>query len=91
MKILKPGKNFMTDACTGKGNGGKGCGAKLEFERNDLRYYGARDYPWRYQPACVSFRCPQCGVVTDLAEKKWPANETRLEKWTQAWANGDES
>lgn len=49
--------------CTGKGNGGGGCGAVLLVERDDLYQtsrssLGETDY-------FVTFRCPECKVETD--------------------------
>jgi hypothetical protein len=68
MKVLKKGrpqkgwsKEFL---CTGDGNGGGGCGAKLLVEQADLYqtshsdYGGDTDY-------FVTFCCPSCGVETD--------------------------
>ena len=44
MKVLKPGKKgtdwTIQHACTGWGNGGKGCDAMLEVEKKDLREAG---------------------------------------------------
>ena len=69
MKVLKPGreqKGWSTEAtCTGKGNGGGGCGATLLVEEEDIyqtahhSYDGSSDY-------FNTFRCVSCGVETDL-------------------------
>jgi non-canonical (house-cleaning) NTP pyrophosphatase len=69
MKVLKPGRQqagWATEAkCSGKGNGGGGCGAELLVEQTDLfrtsssHYDGSTDY---YN----TFKCPNCGVKTDL-------------------------
>jgi hypothetical protein len=69
MKVLKPGrpqagwsKEFK---CTGGGNGGGGCGAKLLVSEYDLyqteshHYDGSSDY-------YMTFCCEQCGVETDI-------------------------
>lgn len=69
MRVLKKGrpqkgrsKEFI---CTGKGNGGGGCGAKLLVSENDLyetsssHYDGSTDY-------YTTFKCPECGVETDV-------------------------
>ena len=71
MKILKAGrkqagwsKEFI---CTGAGNRGGGCGAKLLVSEYDIyrtssdHYDGSTDY---YKTFC----CPQCGVETDINE-----------------------
>ena len=70
MKVLKKGRKQKGRAkectCTGKGNGGGGCGAKLLVEENDVyrtssSCMGEVDY---YQ----TFRCPDCGVETDVED-----------------------
>lgn len=72
MKIIKPGRTQKGWAkeftCTGRGNGGGGCGAKLLVEHSDLyptsssHYDGSTDH-------YVTFRCPSCGVQTDIDER----------------------
>lgn len=69
MKVIKSGsgqKGWSTKIiCTGKGNGGGGCGAELMVEEPDLYqtlrsdYTGDTDY-------FVTFTCVECGVETDL-------------------------
>lgn len=69
MKVLQKGreqKGWATEAvCTGEGNGGSGCGARLLVDQGDLfrtsssHYDGSTD---RF----VTFRCSECGVETDL-------------------------
>jgi len=71
MKVLKPGSGqrgwSIKATCTGKGNGGGGCGAELLVEEPDLyqtsssHYDGSTDY-------FVTFTCPECGVETDLED-----------------------
>lgn len=81
MKVFKKGrpqrgwsKEFE---CTGKGNGGGGCGAKLLVEEGDLLrtgshcYDGSSDY-------YVSFICSECGVMTDIIE--YPGDKWKLKK-----------
>ena len=69
MKIIKPGKHpkwTLEATCTGKGNGGGGCGAKLLLEEGDLfhtfthRYGDSRE-------TYTSFRCCSCKCLTDLS------------------------
>ena len=68
MKVIKEGngqKEWTTKAtCTGKGNGGGGCGAKLLVAKSDLyrTYSHARDETETY----VTFKCVSCGVETDI-------------------------
>ncbi|MBI5654160.1 hypothetical protein HZC53_00680 [Candidatus Uhrbacteria bacterium] len=65
MRILEKGPGWSVECvCTGKGNGGAGCGSKLLVEKGDLYqtshsdYGGGTDY-------FVTFCCPVCGVETD--------------------------
>jgi transcription elongation factor Elf1 len=96
MKIVKPGrpqkgwsKKFK---CTGKGNGGGGCGAVLLVEEGDLyttsssHYDGSNDY-------YTTFTCVACGVRTDVevpsgvkvhsSEQAWRAAKAKEEKARQ--------
>ena len=69
MKVLEKGRSQKGWAkefvCTGLGNGGGGCGAKLLVEQDDLYktsrsdYIGDTDY-------YVTFMCLECGVETDI-------------------------
>lgn len=69
MKVLKKGrdqKGWTTKrTCTGSGNGGGGCRAKLLVSASDLyktyrhSYDGCTD-------TYVTFTCPLCGVETDI-------------------------
>jgi hypothetical protein len=74
MKVLKPGRKqkgwSIETTCTGSGNDGGGCGAKLLVEQGDLfkTTSQARDETTTY----VTFKCSECGVLTDLGEKAWP-------------------
>ncbi len=88
MQILKSGKPWSVEVeCTGNGNGGQGCGALLEAEREDMRFYEGTDYPV-YRPSAVSIRCPECGKITDLPTSQWPTGARTLEPYTSAWSNG---
>lgn len=87
MKVLKPGreqKGFSVEqTCTGKGNGGGGCGALLLVERGDMRYYRGGGYLDR-DPEVV-FRCV-CGVTTDMSRDSWPPNASgTLKAWSPEW------
>lgn len=74
MKILEPGREqkgwSIETRCTGHGNGGGGCNAKLLVEQPDLflTYTHARDET----DTLVTFRCEACGVLTDLTTKQEP-------------------
>lgn len=69
MKVLEKGraqKGWSKQAkCTGSGNGGGGCGAKLLVEQGDLYK------TWRHclddSEMFITFKCASCGVETDLA------------------------
>lgn len=69
MKVLKKGRPQVgwsaERSCTGSGNGGGGCYAKLLVEEPDLFATFHTDYSGetdRY----ATFRCVECGVLTDL-------------------------
>lgn len=69
MKVLKKGrkqKGYSKErTCTGSGNGGGGCRAKLLVEEDDLYQTSSscRDETEYY----VTFRCPECYVETDIS------------------------
>lgn len=75
MKVLEKGRPQRGWAkeyeCTGKGNKGGGCGAKLLVEQDDLFHtyasYMGRDEEW-----FTTFRCPECGVLTDIPDSDPP-------------------
>lgn len=68
MKVLKAGtpqKGWsMKATCTGAGNKGGGCGAKLLVEQADvfMTYSSALSENYSYH----TFECPSCGVLTDI-------------------------
>ncbi len=69
MKVLKPGrkqKGWATETkCTGTGNGGGGCGAELLVDESDLFQTSHTDMGGDTE-YFVTFRCSECGVMTDL-------------------------
>lgn len=83
MKILKKGREqrgwSKECKCTGKGNGGGGCGALLLVSEYDIyetrssHYDGSTDY---YK----TFSCPQCGVETDIDDPHAPVRGMRPER-----------
>ena len=84
MKVIREGKAWVLQhECTGFGNEGKGCGALLEMERSDLRYFAGGGYMDR-DPAVV-FKCPCCKQTTDLGFDEWPPNPRALTPWTSEW------
>lgn len=70
MRILahgRPQKGWSEEfVCTGKGNGGGGCGAKLLVEQADVFRTCSthRDETDHFN----TFRCPECGVKTDIGQ-----------------------
>jgi hypothetical protein len=71
MKVLKSGsgqKGWSTKAtCTGDGNQGGGCGAKLLVEEPDVfKTMTGGNYGGDSPEPCATFKCPECGVLTDL-------------------------
>lgn len=85
MKVITPGKTSFEHSCTGNGNGNKGCGAMLEIDREDLRYFPYYDGYMKTLPEAVVFKCPCCGATTDIAKSLWPVGHTNLTKWTSTW------
>ena len=75
MKVIKPGDGRRGWAkqytCTGRGNGGGGCGAVLLVEIGDLFHTSRSCYDETdYFP---TFACVECGVKTDIPEVDLPA------------------
>ncbi len=93
MKVLEDGKNprsWTTKiVCSGNGNGGQGCGAKLLAEFDDFRHFPRQEFQWRIAPEAVVCKCPQCGVLTDLTKDKWPPRMDLMRKFSSAWARGE--
>jgi hypothetical protein len=83
MKVLKKGrkqKGWAIEAdCTGAGNKGGGCGAKLLIEQADVfrttssHYDGSTDY---YN----TFKCPDCGVLTDIKSVPFTPRDRRTDE-----------
>lgn len=70
MKVLEKGtpREWSTEAvCTGEGNGGFGCGAKLLVERTDL--YKTYKYSREDVTQFITFRCSECKKETDLSSR----------------------
>lgn len=73
MKVLEKGKGWGIEViCTGKGNGGGGCGAKLLVERGDIYLTHSYDYGGGHD-VYYTCRCPECGVETDIDYSKVPS------------------
>ena len=72
MKVLEKGPGWSIEyLCTGFGNGDGGCKSRLLVEKEDLYItshtdmIGDTDYFY-------TFKCPVCGVETDIKEKNIP-------------------
>ena len=75
MKILQAGNPNgwkIEQECTGKGNGNGGCNTRLLVSEDDILInYHTEDisgYTYYY----YTFKCPCCGVLTDISERKVP-------------------
>ena len=71
MKVLKKGtpqKGWAKEfSCTGNGNGGGGCKAKLLVEQDDV----FKTYSHHYDGSSETyntFKCSECSVLTDIKE-----------------------
>lgn len=94
MKVLKLGNPLgytIQAECTGRGNGGGGCGALLEVCKDDMRYYpGVPGDSWGSRDPAVMFKCCECGVCTDVVSKDWPPHaRTKLQKWSKRWQDAE--
>lgn len=75
MKVIKKGrpqKGWAKEfTCTGAGNNGGGCGAKLLVEHGDLYVTGSHHYDGS-SDYYTTFTCPECGVMTDIERYDGP-------------------
>lgn len=75
MKVLKPGREqrgWAVEAeCTGAGNGGGGCGAKLLVEEDDL--FITRSHHRDETDYFATFKCVACDVLTDFQAGRVPS------------------
>jgi len=83
MKVLKKGREqkgwTKKVACTGKGNGGGGCGAKLLVSAEDLYKTFHSSYDGCTE-VFTTFACPLCGVETDIENAPYQVQEKLLPK-----------
>ena len=72
MKILEKGPGWsIQQRCTGKGNGGGGCNSLLLVERDDIYVTASSDYSGETD-YYYTFKCPVCGVETDIKSSEVP-------------------
>jgi hypothetical protein len=80
MRILEPGRPQAGWAkevtCTGAGNEGGGCGAKLLVEAHDL--YRTESHARDETTTYVTIMCEACGVETDLWNSDSPSKGLRI-------------
>lgn len=84
MKTIKKGrpqkgwsKKFT---CTGKGNGGGGCGAILLVEQGDL--FHTVSTALHETDYYITFQCCECGVLTDVTEAPFhPCDLPHSSEW----------
>lgn len=89
MKVLKKGTKAEWPkrlACSGAGNGGGGCGAELLVELDDLGHT-TRCCIGESEEYFASFRCPDCGALTDVGGYPGPARELPKMRgnWNRPW------
>jgi hypothetical protein len=78
MKVLKTGraqKGWSKQLkCSGRNNGGGGCGATLLVEQGDLFTTSTTDMGGDTD-TFVTFKCMSCEVLTDLAPVELPPHD----------------
>lgn len=80
MKVLERKEWAREVTCTGRGNGGNGCGSRLAVERADLMYYaGVPGDTWGSRDPAVTFKCVVCGALNDLDQAHWPQRAAELQ------------
>ena len=71
MKVLEKGNPNgweIEQHCTGKDNGDGGCGAKLLVSEGDIKCNRIESSNGKIY--WFTFKCPECGVETDIPEKE---------------------
>ena len=71
MKTIKKGRSqkgwAAEKTCTGNGNGGGGCSARLLVEQGDVFETASHHYDGSSE-TYATFKCGECGVLTDITE-----------------------
>jgi hypothetical protein len=95
MKVLEKGTPYLWQLdirCTGSGNGGKGCKAKLQLDKEDLFSTSSHPYGDSNPTYFVTFQCCECQVLTDLKTEQWPCHWAELptkDDWIKRRASTD--
>ena len=72
MKVLQRGEGWKLEIkCTGKGNGGAGCGSLLEVKEEDIYNTYHYDYSGE-RDTFYTIVCPVCGKETDIPNNMIP-------------------
>ncbi len=83
MQVLKKGREqrgwSKEYTCTGKGNGGGGCGALLLVSEYDIYQTSSSDYGGGTD-YYKTFSCSECGVETDIVDSSAPVKGSRPQK-----------
>ena len=92
MRVLQypPDREVFEFTCNGAGNSEKGCGAVLEAERKDLRWFNGYGSYFNKIDNAVTAKCPLCNKVSDLPKELWPKLPSTLEPDTPQWRLPDE-
>jgi len=72
VKVLQEGNPNgweIEQVCTGRGNGDGGCEARLLVAEDDIYITVSSDYCGEDKTYHYTFKCPCCGVQTDIPEK----------------------
>lgn len=79
MKVIKKGQPqkgwSLKTVCTGAGNSNGGCGAHLLVEQADL--FKTHSYVHVDHDIFITFKCVECGVLTDLTNSQKPPSNIR--------------
>lgn len=72
MKVIEEGPGWgIEQKCTGKGNGGGGCGSLLLVGQDDIFITEQHCYHGENE-TYYTFKCSVCGKKTDILETKLP-------------------
>jgi hypothetical protein len=94
MKVLEKGTPQKGPAvkavCTGNGNGGGGCKAKLLVEEDDV--FSTESHCRDESTTYTTFRCAECGTLTDLGAghpfRSYPEVNKRAKTHGFRWVSG---